>query len=230
MSHQKIIALTGCSRGLGRALVREFIDAGHRVHGSARSQQAIDSLNDEYAGHGSFSMLDVSDEPAVAGWCHSLLEQDGPPDIVINNAATINAPAPLWQVPTDEFQRLVDINIVGVHHVLKHLLAPMIGRQSGVIINLSSGWGRSVSAEVAPYCASKWAIEGLTKALAEELPSGMAAIPLSPGVIDTDMLRQAWGEGASGYRTADTWATQAAPFILSLGPEHNGQSLTTPSA
>lgn len=228
MSHQKNIVLTGCSRGLGRALVTQFIAAGHRVNGSARSSAAIDSLNDQYGRQGSFRVLDVCDEPAVAGWCADILAQDGPPDIVINNAATINAPAPLWEVPTSEFQALVNTNIVGVHHVLKHLLVPMIDRQSGVIINLSSGWGRSVSFEVAPYCASKWAIEGLTKALAEELPTGMAAIPLSPGIIDTDMLRQAWGEGASGYRTADTWASLAAPFILGLGPQHNGQSLTTP--
>jgi len=228
MGHQKIIVLTGCSRGLGRSLLKEFIAAGHRVHGSARSREAIDALNDQYAEYGSFSVVDVSDAAAVARWCNDVLAHDGPPDIVINNAAIINSTAPLWQVPTDEFQRLVDINIVGVHNVISHLLVPMIARQSGIIINLSSGWGRSVSAEVAPYCASKWAIEGLTKALAEELPSGMAAIPLSPGVIDTDMLRKAWGQGASGFRTADIWAQQAAPFILDLGPQHNGQSLTTP--
>jgi len=228
MDQQKTIVITGCTRGLGRALVNEFIAAGHTVHGSARSQHDIDALNNQYAGRSSFSVVDVGDATAVASWCHRLLEQDGPPDIVINNAAMINTPAPLWEVPVEEFQRLLTINIAGVHHVLKNLLKPMIDRQSGVIINLSSGWGRSVSSEVAPYCASKWAIEGLTKALAEELPEGMAAIPLSPGVIDTDMLREAWGEDASGYRTAQTWGAQAAPFILGLGPQHNGQSLTTP--
>lgn len=228
MSQQKIIVLTGCSRGLGRSLVDEFIAAGHRVHGSARSEALIDDLNVRHSGHGSFCVVDVSDEAATGRWCEKVLAQDGPPDIVINNAAIINTPAPLWQVPASEFQRLVNINIVGVHNVISHLLEPMIERQSGVIVNLSSGWGRSVSAEVAPYCASKWAMEGLTKALAEELPSGMAAIPLSPGVIDTDMLRSAWGEGASGFRKADVWAKKAAPFILGLGPKHSGQSLTTP--
>jgi NAD(P)-dependent dehydrogenase (short-subunit alcohol dehydrogenase family) len=83
-----------------------------------------------------------------------------------------------------------------------------------------------VSPEVAPYCASKWAIEGLTKALAEELPPGMAAVPLNPGVIDTDMLRQCWAEGASGFAKADAWAKKAAPFILKLGPKDNGRSVT----
>jgi NAD(P)-dependent dehydrogenase (short-subunit alcohol dehydrogenase family) len=95
-----------------------------------------------------------------------------------------------------------------------------------VIVNLSAGWGRSTSPEVSAYCASKYAIEGLTQALAQELPKGMAAVPLNPGVIDTDMLRSCWGEGAGSYGKADAWAKVAAPFILSLGAKDNGRSLS----
>ena len=69
-------------------------------------------------------------------------------------------------------------------------------------------------------------MEGLTLALAQELPAGMAAVPLNPGVIDTEMLRQCWAEGASSYPKAEAWATMAAPFILRLGPKDNGQSLS----
>jgi NAD(P)-dependent dehydrogenase (short-subunit alcohol dehydrogenase family) len=97
-----------------------------------------------------------------------------------------------------------------------------------VIVNFSSYWGRSAAAEVAPYCATKWAIEGLTAALAEELPPGMAAVPLNPGVIDTDMLRSCFGDSAGSYLGPKEWAKEAVPFILSLGPEHNGQQLTVP--
>ncbi len=96
----------------------------------------------------------------------------------------------------------------------------------GVIVNLSSGWGRSVAPEVGPYCATKFAIEGFTKALAAELPEGMAAIPLNPGVIDTDMLRSCWADGAASYPKAEAWAKSAAPFILKLGAKQNGQSLS----
>jgi NAD(P)-dependent dehydrogenase (short-subunit alcohol dehydrogenase family) len=102
----------------------------------------------------------------------------------------------------------------------------MIERGSGVIVNLSSGWGRSVSPEVAPYCATKWAIEGLTKALAEELPKGMAAVPLSPGTIDTDMLRTCFADTAASYPKPAEWARKAGPFILGIGSKDNGQSLT----
>jgi NAD(P)-dependent dehydrogenase (short-subunit alcohol dehydrogenase family) len=108
-----------------------------------------------------------------------------------------------------------------------HAFVPaMVKRKAGVIVNLSSGWGRSTSPEVAPYCATKYAVEGMTLALAQELPNGMAAIPLNPGIIDTDMLRQAWAEGASSYPTPEQWAKRAAPFLLNLSAKDNGRPLT----
>ena len=76
-----------------------------------------------------------------------------------------------------------------------------------MIVNFSSGWGRSTSAEVAPYCATKWAIEGLSQALAQELPKGMACVALNPGIIDTEMLRSCFGESAASYPDAAEWAT-----------------------
>jgi NAD(P)-dependent dehydrogenase (short-subunit alcohol dehydrogenase family) len=97
-----------------------------------------------------------------------------------------------------------------------------------VIVNFSSGWGRATDAEVAPYCATKWAIEGLTQALAQELPSGMAAIPLNPGIINTEMLRSCFGGSASSYPSAAQWAKVAVPFLLSLGPADNGKPLSVP--
>ena len=79
---------------------------------------------------------------------------------------------------------------------------------------------------MAPYCATKWAIEGLTQSLAQELPEGMAAVPLNPGVINTDMLRSCFGPSAADFVSAEEWAEIAIPFLLELGPGHNGQSLT----
>jgi NAD(P)-dependent dehydrogenase (short-subunit alcohol dehydrogenase family) len=132
-------------------------------------------------------------------------------------------------VPAAEFNKLIDVNLKGVANVIRHFVPAMVARKKGVIVNLSSGWGRSTAAEVAPYCASKYAIEGLTKALAQELPEGMAAIPLNPGIIDTDMLRQVWSDGAAHYPKADEWAKVAAPFILRLGAKETGQSLSVPN-
>src|SRR5262249_47620774 len=139
-----------------------------------------------------------------------------------------NANAPLWDVPADEFDRLIDVNIKGVANVIRAFVPAMIARGSGVIVNFSSGWGRSTSPEVAPYCASKYAIEGLTLALAQELPRGLAAVPLNPGIIDTEMLRSCFGDGAASYPSPQRWAEKAVPFLLGLGLRHNGQSLTAP--
>src|SRR5262249_27607943 len=147
-------------------------------------------------------------------------------DLLLNNAALINANAPVWKVPVDAFDQVIDVNIKGVVNLIRHFLPAMIERGKGIVVNFSSGWGRSTSPEVAPYCATTWAIEGLTRALAAELPKGLAAIPLNPGIIDTDMLRSCFGSSAGSYPNATEWAERAVPFLLQLGPKDNGKALT----
>ena len=222
----KKIVITGVTRGLGRALAEEFIRLGHAVAGCGRGSEGILDLRLAHGAPHSFEVVDVSNPVRVGIWAAKVLGFGESPDLLINNAAVMNTPAPLWLVPAEEFARLVNINITGVAHVIREFVPALVAAKKGVIVNLSSGWGRSVSPEVAPYCASKWAIEGLTKALAEELPAGMAAVPLNPGVIDTDMLRLAWAEGAAGHPKAAEWAKTAAPFILNLGAKDNGRSLS----
>lgn len=227
MSDQRRIVVTGVSRGLGRAVSERLARDGHTVLGCCRSPDAAKQLGQQFPAPCRFDSVDVSDHEQVADWAESLL-QDGPPDLLLNNAAVINENRCLWEVPHEEFDRLVDINIKGVFYVLRQFVPAMIERGSGVIVNFSSGWGRSTSPEVAPYCGSKWAIEGLTRALAQELPSGLAAVPLNPGVIHTEMLESCFGAGAASYRSAEQWAETAAPFLLGLGPDDNGEPLTAP--
>lgn len=221
----KKIVITGVTRGLGRALAEEFIRLGHTVAGCGRGSAIIDLRFEHPAPH-SFDVVDVSNPTKVGIWAAKTLGFGEAPDLLINNAAVLNTPAPLWKVPADEFATLVNINITGVANVIREFAPSMVAAGKGVIVNLSSSWGRGVSPEVAPYCASKWAIEGLTKALAAELPAGMAAVPLDPGGIDTDMLRLALGDGAANHPKPADWAKIAAPFILQLGPKDNGLSLT----
>ncbi len=223
------ILITGVTRGLGRALAEWYIANGHTVIGCGRSAEVLNLRFTHPAPH-DFTALDVTEENKVALWAEKVLAVHGAPDLLINNAALMNTPAPLWQVPAAEFNKLIDVNIKGVANVIRHFVPAMVTRKSGVIVNLSSGWGRSTSPEVAPYCASKYAMEGLSLSLAQELPAGMAAVPLNPGVIDTDMLRQAWSDGASSYLKAEAWAKIAAPFILKLGPKDNGKSVSVPHA
>lgn len=225
----KTIVITGVTKGLGRALAEWYIANGHVVVGCGRSAEILD-MRFTHPAPNEFSVVNVTEENKVALWAEKTLGTHGAPDLLINNAALMNNPAPLWRVPAGEFNQLIDVNVKGVATVIRHFVPAMVERKSGVIVNLSSGWGRSTSPEVAPYCASKYAIEGLTQALAQELPAGMAAVPLNPGVIDTDMLRQCWSDGASSYPKADAWAKIAAPFLLQLGPKDNGRPATVPGA
>lgn len=220
------IVITGVTRGLGRALADYYVKAGHTVIGCGRSGEAVFDLRMTHGAPHDFSVVDVALDNKVALWAAKVLEAGSPPDLLINNAAVMNRLAPLWEQDDREFTKLVDANIRGVANVIRHFVPAMVAAKKGVIVNFSSGWGRSVSPEVAPYCMSKWAIEGLTKALAEELPQGMAAVPLNPGVIDTDMLRACWAEGAASHPKAEAWAETAAPFILKLGAKDNGRSLS----
>jgi NAD(P)-dependent dehydrogenase (short-subunit alcohol dehydrogenase family) len=198
------------------------------VVGCCRSESAREQLAREFAAPHRFDVVDVQQEPQVARWAESVLSEVGPPDWLINNAAVIGPTTRLWEAPVDAFEQCIDINIKGVFYVLRHFVPAMVERAKGVIVNLSSGWGRSTSPEVATYCATKYAIEGLTLALAQELPPGMAAIPLNPGVIDTDMLRSCFGEGAGSYTDPEQWAKSAVPFVLQLSSKDNGRSQSVP--
>ncbi len=224
----KKIVLTGAGRGLGRALAAGFIQRGHTVWGCSQSERSVASLREAWSSPHDFQQVDVADDAQVAAWAKRLIDQFGPPDLLINNAALINRNAPLWEVSADEFSQVVDVNIKGVANVLRHFLPSMLERGSGIVVNFSSGWGRATSPEVAPYCATKFAVEGLTKALADELPSGMVAVPLNPGIINTEMLQSCFGESASDYPTPEQWAEKAVPYILGLSRKEHGQSVTVP--
>lgn len=224
----KIIVITGVSRGLGQALTDKFAQLGHTVLGCARSQSAIEKLNQRFGSPHNFTAVDVANEEQVKTWAKQSIAAYGVPNLLINNAAIINELAPLWKIPSEDFDQLIDVNIKGVANVIRHFVPAMIDKESGIIVNLSSGWGRSTSPEVSSYCASKWAIEGLTRSLAQELPDGMAAIPLNPGIIHTNMLEICYGEDAASYTTIKDWVEKAVPFLLQLSAADNGMPLTVP--
>jgi len=228
MTQSRIVLITGVSRGLGLAMARKFAALGHTVIGCGRSKPAIASLQKELGAPHRCSVVDVTRDARVAKWAEQVIAAVGVPDLLLNNAALMNPVSPLWEIASKDFDEVIDANIKGVANVIRHFVPAMIRRKSGVIVNFSSGWGRVTNAGVAPYCATKWAIEGLTRALAQDLPKGMAAIPLNPGIIDTDMLRSCFGKDAGQYPTADAWAETAVPFLLALKAGDNGKPLTVP--
>lgn len=224
----RIIVITGATRGCGRAMVERFIEAGHTVIGCGRSDAHVTDLQKTFGEPHRFDVVDVADDAQVGKWAQSVLGTGLLPDLLVNNAAIMNQPAPLWQVPVAEFHAIIQVNVIGTANVIRHFVPAMAAQKRGVIVNFSSGWGRSTSPDVAPYCATKFAIEGLTQALAQELPRGMAAIPLNPGIINTEMLQTCWSDGANRYPTPDRWSRVAVPYLLSLSAKDNGESLSVP--
>lgn len=226
----KHVVITGVSQGLGREMALYFAKRGWIVNGCGRNEKLVAALADEIgAGHG-LAVVDVRDDSQVADWAKAVLTRTGAPDLLVNNAAVMARLAPLWELSAAEIAQVMEINVEGTIHVIRHFLPAMVKKGSGVVVNFSSGWGRSTSPEVAVYCTSKWAVEGLTSALAQELPRGLAAVALNPGIIATEMLKSCWGQAAEAYPSAQEWILAAGPFLEKLGPRDNGRQLTVPGA
>jgi NAD(P)-dependent dehydrogenase (short-subunit alcohol dehydrogenase family) len=225
---KKIVVITGVTRGLGRAMAEKLIALGHTVLGCGRDREQIDQLRQRFPKRHDFDIVDITSDEEVQAWVSRLHKKCGAPDMVINNAGIINQSAPLWKVSAKEFSEVVDVNVKGTVNVIRHFLPNLIKKRQGLIVNFSSGWGRSADKDVAPYVATKWAVEGLTQALALELPPGLGVVALNPGIINTDMLQSCFGESAAHYPSASRWAERAVPFILKLDANDNGQALSVP--
>jgi NAD(P)-dependent dehydrogenase (short-subunit alcohol dehydrogenase family) len=206
--------------------VDRFIEQSHIVCGCGRSESLVTDLNSRFFSPSRFDCLDISNWEQVNHWADRLIKDGFLPDLLINNAAVINNTAPLWQISDDEFRKVMDINVAGTANTIRAFLPAMIEKGDGIIVNMSSAWGRSTAPNVAPYCTSKWAIEGMTQAMSQELPQGIAAIAVNPGVIDTDMLRKSLAGGAGGFQSPEEWSYTATKFLLGLSASDNGKSLS----
>jgi len=180
-------------------------------------------MREEFGGLHDFTVVDVSDAELVGKWARQTEDHFGAPHLLLNNAAAIARNAPVWELAESEVEKVLRVNVSGTIHVLRHFVPGMIARSAlepsmpGVIVNFSSGWGRSTSSDVGIYCASKWAIEGLTQALAQDLAhTRTRAFALNPGIIDTAMLRECFGSSAREYPSPERWIRHAGPFIQSL--------------
>lgn len=226
MPTKKHIVITGTSRGLGRALVQPLVDLGHTVNGCGRSASAAEAFNQIYGAPHRFASVDVGDDGQVDAWAHAVLDAAGSPDLLLNIAGVINRKAPFWEIGADAFDGLIRTNVSGTANVVRSFLPAMIDAGHGIVVNFSSGWGRHGAADVVPYCTSKFAVEGLSQALADEVPDGLAVVSLNPGVINTDMLKIVWGEGAGRFPTPERWAQAAVEMLLNLSVADNGRQLS----
>ncbi|MDF9528678.1 SDR family oxidoreductase [Bacillus cereus] len=226
----KSVIITGVTQGLGRAMVDRFDELGWNIYGCGRSKDKIEELKKQYSKIHDFQVIDVSDSQQVNNWANYILNRHTAPDMIINNASIVNQNAQLWKITAQEFENVMNVNVNGVVNVIRAFVPTMVARKEGIIINMSSSWGREGEAELAPYCASKFAIEGITKSMALELPHGMAVVALDPGgSISTPMLKSCAPQYINESPTPETWSHKAIQYILNITIDKNGDSLTCPA-
>ncbi len=222
----RVIVISGVTSGLGHAMVEFFSKSAHTVIGCGRTIEKIQDLNTSHSsGPKRFHVLDVSADQDVKNWADEIIGNFGVPDLLINNASVVNKTANFWKMPMEDFDRTLDVNIKGVANCIRHFAPQMIKAKKGTIVNFSAAWGKSASPRVSAYCTSKFAIEGLSKAVASELPDPVTCVSLDPGVINTPMLQKIFGNAAAKQQTPEAWVEKAGPFILSIDRSMNGKSV-----
>ncbi|KAB2397862.1 SDR family oxidoreductase [Bacillus cereus] len=226
----KSVIITGVTQGLGRAMVDRFHELGWNIYGCGRSKDKIEELKKQYSKIHDFQVIDISDSQQVNNWANYILNRHKAPNLIINNASIVNQNAQLWKITAQEFENVMNVNVNGVVNVIRAFVPAMVVRKEGIIINMSSSWGREGEAELAPYCASKFAIEGITKSMALELPYGMAVVALDPGgSISTPILKSCAPQYINESPTPETWSHKAIQYILNITIDKNGDSLTCPA-
>ena len=193
---RSVAIITGGARGLGRALVEKWLAEDWAVATCARSEREIESLKRDLGAHSLVAeALDVSKQREVSAFVRRVHEQLGPTDVLINNAGLLGPRAPLETYPEQEWRAVIDVNLNGSFYFTKAVLPEMLERRSGVIINISSGAGVKGKARWGAYAASKFAVEGMTQVLREEVQDrGVRVHAIDPGAMRTEMRAHAYPE------------------------------------
>jgi 3-oxoacyl-[acyl-carrier protein] reductase len=186
-----VVLVSGGSRGIGRATVLRFAQAGRTVAFCYRSDEAaareLEKLAGDAGGAAVATRLNVTDEAAVSEWVARTEEREGPIDTVVT-AAGIVRDGPVLRMSPEDWREVIDVNLTGVFTVCRAAVFPMMKRRAGCVITLSSVSGVSGNATQANYSASKAGIIGFTRALAKEVGRfGIRANVVAPGLIETDM-------------------------------------------
>ncbi len=184
----KTVLITGGSRGIGKAIVYKFSQAGYNVLLNFNKSEDIANQIANELNNVKVYGADVSDRNKVINMVNYTIENFGKIDVLINNAG-ISSSGLFQDLPFEEWQKIMDVNLNGVFNCTQAVLPGMIERKSGKIINISSIWGMTgASCEVA-YSTSKAGVIGMTKSLAKEVgPCNIQVNSIAPGIIMTDMV------------------------------------------
>jgi NAD(P)-dependent dehydrogenase (short-subunit alcohol dehydrogenase family) len=223
MLEGQVIVVTGASQGIGRSIATACTREGARAVVAARNEARLAEVVQEIEAQGGEALAvptDVTDEGQVARLVETTLARYGRVDGLVNSAG-IAPLSPIAETPLDVWQRTLDVNVTGTFLCCRAVWTPMVEQGGGSILNISSGAGKRAHAEWVAYCASKWAVMGLTESLAlEGFPLGIRVNALCPGPTATPMRRDNFpGEDQSKLLAPDEVA-QAALFFFTDAARH----------
>jgi len=202
MVDTKTVLVTGCSSGIGRATAYAFLDDDWQVYATARNTADIEKLGEAGC---DINTLDVTDPEDVERVVDRIIERDGRIDCLVNNAG-YGQHGPLEDVSDDLLHRQFDVNVYGPHRLVRAVLPHMREREDGTIVNVSSVAGRLASPGMGAYSASKFALEGYSDALRNEVaPHGIDVSVVQPGPVKTK-FRERVDEELDRYDRTDAYA------------------------
>jgi NAD(P)-dependent dehydrogenase (short-subunit alcohol dehydrogenase family) len=189
MPAQRVVLITGCSSGIGRATAVEAAGRGHRVFATARDPESLRDL--EGRGRVRLLALDVTDTASIREAVSFVLADAGRVDALVNNAGYAQYGA-AEDVTAEEWRRQFDVNLFGAIEATRAVLPAMREKRHGTIVNVSSVVGKIAIPFAAPYCASKHALEAFSDALRVEVaPFGIRVAVLEAGPIETRFTERA---------------------------------------
>lgn len=206
MPSKKLLLITGVSSGFGRALAQQALADGHRVAGTVRNAQAAAAFEALCPGRAHARLLDVTEFDVIDRVVADIEGALGPIDVLVNNAG-YGHEGILEESPLADMRRQFDVNVFGPVAMIKAVLPFMRTRRRGHILNITSMGGYITMPGIAYYCGSKFALEGISDALAKEVQAfGIAVTAIAPGSFRTD-----WA-GRSMQRTGRSIADYDALF------------------
>ncbi len=208
------VIVTGGSRGIGKAVVSLLIREGFNLCTCSRKEEDLQKLRQELSNPKNLyaKVCDVRDKESAKSFVNYCVEKFKSVDVLINNASILGLRTPIESYPEDVWEEVIRVNLNGTFYITKYTL-PFLNR-GGVIINMSSGAGKRPAPTWGAYAASKFAIEGFSLLLAEELKDkNVRVYALNPGATRTQMRAQAYPfEDPSKLKEPE----KVAQFILRL--------------
>jgi NAD(P)-dependent dehydrogenase (short-subunit alcohol dehydrogenase family) len=211
---EAVAVVTGAGSGIGRATARLLAQLGAKVHCADLDAESAEHVARDI-GTAVAHRLDVSDAAAVEALAARVFDQDGAVDILHNNAGIGHA-GDVEHTTTEDWRRVIEVNLLGVAYGVAAFVPRMLRQGRGAhIVNTASGLGLMPAAQMAPYCASKFGVVGMSEALNAELaPRGIHVTALCPGIIDTGIGATSimrGGMAARQERAVDFYRMQGAP-------------------